>query len=815
MRTVGRRRLQQLICVLSFAAAGQCAQLPARAGDCTAEEAAAAEKDYSQALADYRAGRVAASLLPMRSAFARCPENVRHRYDFIEVAASAGDAEESLAAGASLNPRDLPDYVLRALGRAARDTRQPDLAARYYEVILNRGTEVGAAVGRDLAWIDRGNAREAQADLKGLDAKNPNRIDVLEALGLANESLGEVMPALAAAEAVLGIDAQHRGALTLRFRMLMRSGAPQLALELTPVELLSPAQRVAALQDTLALDFRWTRDEPGTDKARAARLDSVIGRMRTAMDDPTLDAHGRTGLRGDLVEALAERGSAAAAVREYERLLADGIPIPPYVTVAVVGAYLTQKQPQRALVLYRSLPPGDRASFALRVNVCYALLESGRYAAALAWADELAAEQPLYRDASSPALRRGNGDYVSTRVLAALARDYTDRPADAERRLMAILDLAPANREARLALAETQAMRGWPRLASETATGVLQERPGASGPLRRLFEDDLQMSDFHRAQRTLGEMTENLPGDDAGLLRAQRDWQTHEKTQVGIDGQIGRSSGRRAGIVDSSVEEYGYSPPIEVDYRAFVHLNQAEGTPVQGATFRHAVGAGVEYHTRNWLATAELLEIDHHAPSPQVSIESTPDDYWKLGASFAVRTLDVPLAAVVVGVHANRAALSLGYRASEARDFAAALSHERFSDGNSRTEWLGSWHARWITGPVYELDTRLDLDGSSNTLTSTNYFNPGHDFTGTATLQNQWLQFRRYDRALTHEIDLGLGDYLQQGNGAGLVALLRYQLVFECNDRLTLKAGIGRTVRPYDGARERLDVLKFNFLGRF
>jgi len=166
-------------------------------------------------------------------------------------------------------------------------------------------------------------------------------------------------------------------------------------------------------------------------------------------------------------------------------------------------------------------------------------------------------------------------------------------------------------------------------------------------------------------------------------------------------------------------------------------------------------------------------------------------------------------------VHADRAALNLDYRASDLRETGANLQHEEFSDGNSRFEALWFWRERWISGPVYKLDTRLDLDTSTNSLgANVNYFNPKHDFTGSVTLQNQWLQFRRYDCALTHQLEIGAGDYVQQGYDAGLVAFARYQLSYEVNDRIILKAGVGRTIRPYDGDRERLDAVTFGFLGR-
>ena len=792
-----------------------CVAAAARAVECPTAERQAAARDYGEGVAAYRAGNVDASYPLLQAANALCPDDPHYRNDFVVAAVGAGHAAEALALGAPLDAGALPTYVLEALGRAARDTHQPDLAIHYYDAILAAGRDIGAAVGRDLALIDRGNAREAQTDLQALSARFTDRVDVLEALGLADEALGEVIPALAAAESLLRLDPAYPGGLALRYRMLVSSGAPQLAAEVTPQRLVSPAQRGAALHDALALEFRWARDAPGSDKLRARNIDAVIAHMRAAIADPAIGADARADLRRDLVEALAERGRAAEAIVEYESLIAEGLAIPPYVTAAAVGAYLARRRPERAAALFRSLPADSHPAFGVQVNYFYALLESGHYAAAVAWADRLTRQEGRYHDADSPDLRSENDDYAGALVLAALARTYTDRLAEAQRRLTAILNTAPADADARLALAETEALRGWPRRGAATAMSVLQFRPDASGPWSKSFYDELQIGAGAAAYEALGSMTADLPADDAALLRAERDWQTHDTAEISIDGQIGRSYGGRPGVIDSTVEEYGYSPPIASDYRVYVHLNQGEGTPAQGDTYRHAVGAGVEYHTADWLATAELLEIDRAGPSPQFSLEATPNDYWKFGGSYSLRTLDVPIAAGSVGVQADRAALNLDYRASDLRVTGAILQHEEFSDGNSRFEALWFWRERWISGPVYKLDTRLDLDTSTNSLgANVNYFNPKHDFTGSVTLQNQWLQFRRYDCALTHQLEIGAGDYVQQGYDAGLVAFARYQLSYEVNDRIILKAGVGRTIRPYDGDRERLDAVTFGFLGR-
>jgi biofilm PGA synthesis protein PgaA len=788
---------------------------PAAAADCGHDERGAADSDYRLGLAEYRAGRPDAAYALLLSAFNHCPDNVGYRNDFVLAAVAAGHPDTALGIGAPLDSKGLPTYVLEALARAARDLHQAQVAIRYYDVILAKGENVGASVGRNLALIDEGAAAQAQHELLALDERYPNRIDILEALGLADEALGEEIPALAAAERALRLDPHYEGALRLRFRVLLAGGAPQLALALTPERLIAPAQRGAALHDSLALEYRWARDEPGNDKHRAERLDAVILRLRAGATDASINAESRAGMRRDLVEALAQRGRNAEAIAEYESLPAAGIEIPPYVTAAAIGAYLTQRQPRRAVALFQALPKDYRPAAGVRVNYFYALIESGHYDAAIAWADRMLRETPRQSESGTPELRSDNEEYASALVLAALARSYTDRLADAESRLGALTSEAPANTEAQLALAETEGLRGRPRAASDIAGAILRTNPDSAGALTKLFDDSLQMSDLNAARDALNRLVDAEPADDASLQRAERDWRTQTGAFINIEGQIGRSYGGRAGVIDSSVDEYGYSPVLESAYRLFVHLNQSEGTPVQGDTYRHAVGAGLEYHTEDWRASAELLNIDGSGAAPQLSVEATPNDYWRIGASYALRTLDIPIAAVVVGVHADRSALTLDYRASESREIGALADHEQFSDGNSRDEALIFWRERWVAGPIYKLDTRLDLDTSSNTLADTNYFNPRSDFTGTVTLQNQWLQYRRYDRGLSHELDLGLGEYSERGYGAGLVASLRYQLVYDVNDRLSLRGGLGRTIRPYDGARERLDVVIFNVLGRF
>ena len=197
----------------SVTACALCCSAPAaHPGECTAGEAAGTSAAYRAGLAAFAAGKVNESFVQLQGAYLACPGNMSYRNDYIVAAALSGHSREALDIAAGLRAASLPTYVLEALGRAARDNHQPDLALRYYDTILMARADVGAQVGRDLALIDLGDARAARTDLLALKPQQPDRVDILEALGLAEEAVGDDIGALAAAEALLELDPHHAAA---------------------------------------------------------------------------------------------------------------------------------------------------------------------------------------------------------------------------------------------------------------------------------------------------------------------------------------------------------------------------------------------------------------------------------------------------------------------------------------------------------------------------------------------------------------------------------------------------------------------------
>jgi len=221
----GLLRALNLACA-SFTACALCYSATAAIPEgCVTGEAAGKSQAYLAGLAAFAAGRVDESYVRLKGAYVACPGNIPYRNDYLVAAAISGHAPEALDIAAGLRAESLPTYVLEALGLAARDNHQPELALHYYDTILGAHPDVGARVGRDLALIDLGDPKGARTDLLALKQLGPGRVDVEEALALADEAVGDDIGALAATEVLLTLDPRHVAGLKLRYRVVARRRA--------------------------------------------------------------------------------------------------------------------------------------------------------------------------------------------------------------------------------------------------------------------------------------------------------------------------------------------------------------------------------------------------------------------------------------------------------------------------------------------------------------------------------------------------------------------------------------------------------------
>jgi hypothetical protein len=168
------------------------------------------------------------------------------------------------------------------------------------------------------------------------------------------------------------------------------------------------------------------------------------------------------------------------------------------------------------------------------------------------------------------------------------------------------------------------------------------------------------------------------------------------------------------------------------------------------------------------------------------------------------------------GVRASRASAGADWQANESRKLSAGVAASDFSDDNRRTSVNAAWFERWSSGPQWMFETTLGGDASHNTLgTGASYFNPENDRSLWLTAAVENLVWRNYERSFRQRLALTGGHYWQQHFASGSIEAVEYGHRWELERDLSVRYGIGRSFRPYDGAREARSFANLSVLWRF
>jgi biofilm PGA synthesis protein PgaA len=83
----------------------------------------------------------------------------------------------------------------------------------------------------------------------------------------------------------------------------------------------------------------------------------------------------------------------------------------------------------------------------------------------------------------------------------------------------------------------------------------------------------------------------------------------------------------------------------------------------------------------------------------------------------------------------------------------------------------------------------------------------------TAAVEN--LTWRNYDRSFRQRLALTGGNYWQENYASGAIEAIEYGHRWEVDRDLSIRYGIGRMLRPYDGEREGRTFGNLVMLWRF
>jgi biofilm PGA synthesis protein PgaA len=783
------------------------------------------KEEYEAVIRAAQEGALIPAISRLQEWRAAFPDDKRIDYDLVTLLGKAGRHEEALIVGRQMLGPEAPPYAIKSVAGSARAIGRAREAEAAYRLLLAKTPgDAEAHAGLAYAWMAQDRLQPALDHVlerlpKAASQYQRSDVPLVVALAELHERRNEWLQAATAYQDVLRFEPEFSYALRGRVFALRRAGLPNLARRLaddrsdafSAEEMHQLAQAAAGRM----VSFGKAQVAVGKGRSRFSATDTALAESARMTD--------RFGTRPasqlDRLVALRDRVRMRDAVALYESLAEQKLEIPSYAKAAAADAYLYLEQPEKARDLYRealnAASAGDKAEIPdWQIGLMYAYNEAEQHDNAQALADDLLGTIPAMGHQGVRGVARPNEDYSRVAVMSGLVRLYAERLEQAEQRLGELRSQAPFNSEVRAAWATLQSARERPRSALEEFTLLQIDEPKSVSAQVGRGEALLALNQFSDAKSLLPPLLAEYP-EDKSVQDFSRKVSLYDSPHLKLETTIGR--GAAAAGAESVLDAALYSSPLTHtlgdSYRLFAHVSRSQGRIDLPGTLqaqnretvsRTRGGAGLNYRSRHLTAEAQVNRATNSAErtGAAVGLALTPSDAWVGRITVDTNVNDLPAAAFRANVTAKTLKLSLSWVKDESRKIGGDLGRLQFSDNNDRDEARLWWTERWLSGPVFKLDTTLALYGSRNSDLQTVYFNPRNDRQADLTVSGEWLSSRRYERWFKQRVALTGGRYRQDGFGSDTAADARYEHEWMRDKELSLRYGIGHSFHPYNGIRE-------------
>lgn len=809
----GGRRTTALVLALLCLSAGR-----GHAGE-SSPGAAEPRARQAQAIADARAGRFPAAIAALDALRRQFPAEPAYLNDQIEVLGWAGGRDaEILSLAGGLVQDSAPLTVLEAVGKAARNQRQYPLAERLYRKVLIRDrTRQAARIGLAYSLAEAGKRSNALAEIEYLAQQHPSDPEIWFARGYVHEVTQSPVEALQQYLHVLSVLPGHPEADRRRVLVISKMGAPHLATEMMGrnPSAYTEAERFAVAADREAIQTRWGGVTPlsreprhrfdDTDRALAYQ-DQLLGKPWTQLD---LNRAEDRRLAFDRLVALRDRVRMPEVIALYGQLQAAQVEVPVYALIAAGDAFVYQQQPAQAVTVYQKVLMVEPRNYNARLALFYAYTELDDFRNAYAIVDQLAADQAVWLKHPKGRTAHDNPKRVEADIAAALGRIYADELADGQQRLDALHALAPANPDIRQELASVHLRRGWPRQALHEYRQRLAEE--ADSRAARIGEGAALFARhrYPEVERVLGTLQGEYP-EDKQVQRLARTWELYQRHELIVDSRIGHvwnsengSFGQLGG--DSiEVDSYLFSRPQRYFTRAYLHQHFATADFTEGTGTDHRLGVGVEYRQPDYLLAAEIGGgfADNHAVAASVRGTYEFNDHWSVSGLTELNSVQVPLRGLRAGVDGHFIGVSAQYRWHESQALRAGTGYLDFDDGNERNMFNAVFERRVIQVPHFNSTAFIEGYASLNDRNDVIYYSPTRDASLGLRLDNEWVNYRRYERRFAQRLGLSIGRYWEEGYAPDFTWGISYQHDWDFTEGCRLHYGVVHGRRVFDGEPE-------------
>ncbi len=785
-------------------------------------------ESHTRAVAQYRAGNAATALIEIERALTDRNADRVVQHDAVVIAQAAQKPEKATAWAEVLDLNSTPEYVLRALGRAARDTGAFARARGAYEAILNRTPgDIDAVVGKTLSLVGEKRLDEALTTINAvtLTDKSATAFSVWEARALVAEAFGREVDVLRAVKEMLLIDPNSSVALRLRFASARRLGLAQIAGFLTPTAILTVDEKNQLRRDALIADARFPA--PGESvSAFRFRLDNVIDNLAQYASTVKGTPEGDRAF-WDLITIMLDRGHAKQAYALLEPELKPAATFPLWFQGVIAQILLANQKPFESVEWFERVLKAGADSLNTKVAYFYALLECERL-------DDAANYALSIRSEVEAAFKAGTveaSDVQRLRLNWVRALLYSDELVPGTKALDPIQLAAPASDEVNGLRTESLSYRGRLFAAHEHATWLLGRIPENAALLTQIADIELQRGDREAARTTLHAARVADP-EARGPMRAERDRAINDSALLRLEFNFGNSlplektsADQNNGLTLASparerrTELTVYSPWMDDTWRGLASAFTLQDWSATGEEIkRNGAGVGIEWSARDVSAYGQMI-VDDGPAGNQVGVTlrvaKTLNDDWRVSMGVGRNDLQLPLKAFAAGIDMTYVNASVRHQLTDAHALSLTMGGARFSDGNTRLDGAIVWDGNWYRHAHLRLNSRTELYGVRHTLTDVPYFSPSERYGIAASVTADWLHWRKYTRTLNHHFTVAVGRDWQEDRAPTDLFGFRYAQIWRFDPCTEFRFEAEYIRRGYDGKPETKRVAGARLEHRF
>lgn len=582
---------------------------------------------------------------------------------------------------------------------------------------------------------------------------------------------------------------------------------------------LPPHERRQLEVNAAAEMVRMADISPGEEKARFTVAQRALDRYDALFAKWHSDPQARqdvTRARIDRLGALYAHNYYRKVIQEYESLTTENVAVPPWALRWVIASYLAEKQVETAQALTPDLFSG--VANENEQEMFYALLDSGQYAAAGRYLQNLTQATPYRRYVPGFPAPVPNDRWLEAKTLSLQYLLSTNALPAAQSLSHRLASTAPGNQGLRIDYARVLQARGLPQAAELELKKAEVLEPTNLELERQQAYVAQELHEWRQMDLLTDDVMLRAPLD-IGSQRLSRARDVHRMSELRINGQQGiHSDTPVSGAHDFTWDMAVYGPPVADSWRLFGGHRFNSGRFEEGKGFSRSVFGGIEWRPRNSWAELELANNNFNGgnkPGGRVSAWHSFSDSWRVGGELDRLARETPLRALRNGISANQASLWVRWHQNERREYQLATTTSHFSDHNHRQEYTFQGKERLWQTPRITLDLQPGVAYSTNSKADRVYYSPKWDLSVAPTFAVNHVMYQHYDTVWSQQISAGAGVYRQKNYGAGAMTSLGYGQRIQWNNVLDTGAMLNWEKRPWDGKRETHLAVAFDANLRF